>query len=64
MRVVARDGCDSLYVELQTQDSAGTAVGWTNDTASHLAPGQVANLDFAITDDNVKTARLVEMNCY
>ncbi len=64
MRVVARDGCDSLYVERQTQDSAGTAVGWTNDTASHLAPGQVANLDFAITDDNVKTARLVEMNCY
>jgi hypothetical protein len=64
MRVVTRDGCDSLYVELQVQDSAGNAVDYTNATASHLTPGQVALLDFTDTSDSGDTARIAEINCY
>jgi hypothetical protein len=64
MRVVTRDGCGSLYVELQIQDTAGNAVDWTNDTASALGPGQVALLDFPNLTDTGQTARIAEMTCY
>lgn len=64
MRLVTRDGCDSLYVELQVQDAAGNAVGITNDTASGLSPGQVALLDFPILEDRGETARISQITCY
>ena len=64
MRVVTRDGCTSLYVELQIQDSAGNAVDWTNDTATALGPGQVALLDFPNLTEQGGTAKIAEMTCY
>jgi hypothetical protein len=64
MRLVTRDGCDNLYVELQLQDNAGNAVGMSNDTASGLAPGQVALLDFPITEDRAQTGQISEITCY
>lgn len=64
MQVISKNGCDSLYVELQIQDSAGNAVDWTNDTVSYLAAGQTALLDFSNTNESGGTAQLVEMNCY
>lgn len=63
MPLVTRDG-DNLYVELQLQDSAGNAVGMTDDTASGLAPGQVALLDFPDTDGRAQTAEISEITCY
>lgn len=64
MRLVTRDGCDSLFVTLQTQDSAGNAVGTAIDSATSLQPGQVALLDFTVFEENARTARIAEINCY
>jgi hypothetical protein len=64
MRLVTRDGCDNLYVELQLQDAAGNAVGMTNDTATGLAPGQVALLDFPALEDRARNAQISEVTCY
>ena len=64
MDVITRDGCSGLYVELQLLDSAGNAVGFTNDTLGSLDPGQVAKLDFSIYEDRAASAKLAEINCY
>lgn len=64
MDMVTKDGCDSLYVELQLQDSQGSAIGYTNDTASALEPGQVAKLDFTDVEDKATNAKIAKVNCY
>jgi hypothetical protein len=64
MRLVTRDGCDSLFVTLQLQDSAGNAVGTALDSATSLMPGQVALLDFTAFEENADTAHIAEINCY
>lgn len=64
MRVVTRDGCDSLFVTLQLQDAAGNAVGTAIDSATSLQPGQVALLDFTVLEENSTTAQIGEINCY
>ena len=64
MRVVTRDGCGSLFVTLQLQDSAGNAIGTAIDSATALQPGQVAVLDFIAFEEGAKTARIAEVNCY
>ena len=64
MRLVTRDGCDSLFVTLQIQDSAGNAIGTAIDSATKLAPGQVALLDFSVLEENASSAKIAEVNCY
>jgi hypothetical protein len=64
MRLVARDGCNSLFVTLQIQDSAGNAIGSAIDSATSLRPGQVALLDFTVFEENAATATIAEVNCY
>jgi len=64
MRLVTRDGCDSLFVTLQIQDSAGNAIGTAIDTATKLAPSQVALLDFSVLEENASSAKIAEVNCY
>lgn len=63
--VLSRDGCSSsLYLELTTYDSAGNAVGFTNDTTGALLPGDHAQLVPEVVDDNVSSARVSEITCY
>ena len=61
--VKTRSACESLYVEVQIQDRSGSAIDWTNDTASHLRAGQVAKLSFETFKDAAQTAEIVEMSC-
>ena len=63
MNVVARDGCDSLYVELSVSDQTGTAIDYTNGILSALAPGQPGRLQFQSFDDAAADAKLAEIRC-
>ena len=64
MTVIPRDGCPAgLYVEVSITDSAGAAVGYSNDTAGSVQPGQRAQLVFENTEPTGKTARLTDVSC-
>lgn len=63
VRVVTVSGCDTLYGEVQLQAADGTALGWTNDTARGLAPGQPAILDFEWFDPAVFRVEIIELTC-
>jgi hypothetical protein len=63
--VYARDGCpNNLYVELSVIDSAGSAIGYTNDAVGAIGPGQTAKLTFNITEDDASDVRLTQISCY
>lgn len=65
MLVTAAAGCASnLYVELSVMDSQEVVVGFTNDTAGALAPGQTARLVFESFESGARQARPTEMTCY
>lgn len=65
MFVIPRDGCrSSLYVELAIEDRSGAAVGYTNDTAGAVSPGQRAKMTFGSYELGAHKARLAEVACY
>ena len=64
MEAVAKEGCDNLYVELSSLDSANNNVGFTNETTSGLAAGQKAILKFETFGDNITNFSLTKINCY
>lgn len=63
MDVVTKNGCSDLYVEIQLLDSAGSAVGYSNDTIGGLTPGQHAKLDFPSFEEHAQ-AKVTEINCF
>ena len=63
MELVTKNGCSSLYVELNLLDSAGNNVGYTNDTTSGLQPKQKAILTFSASEEG-KSAKISKINCY
>lgn len=64
MSVISKNGCGNLYVEITILDTAGNNIGFTNDSASGLQPGQKAKLIFDTFEDEAKFARVAEINCY
>ncbi len=64
LNVKTRSACEDLYVEVQIQDKSGSAIDWSNDTASYLSAGQVAKLGFESFKGAAQTAKIVEMSCY
>lgn len=65
IEAIARDGCpSSLYIELSIEDTAGTAVGYTNDTVSSLKAGQRAKFTFENSEDTGQKARVTKVSCY
>jgi hypothetical protein len=65
IEAIARDGCpNSLYVELSITDSSGAAVGYTNDVAGAVAPGQHAKMTFENTEERGKNATVSKVSCY
>lgn len=64
MNVIAKDGCPTgLYAAINIVDSAGTVVGFTNDSLPGLAPMRKARLEFTNTTD-YNSAEFQELNCY
>lgn len=65
VEVVAENGCRrSLYAEATLLDSQGRNIGWTNDTAQGVLPGEITRLVFDTYERNVESARIAEINCY
>lgn len=65
MEVIPHDGCaSSLYVELSIEDSAGTAVGLTNDTVGAVKADQKARLVFDNYETGGRKARITDVSCY
>jgi hypothetical protein len=63
MELIAKNGCNNLYVELTRLDLAGNNVGYTNDTTSGLQPKQKAILTFSGYEED-KSVRISKINCY
>lgn len=64
LEVVAPRGCvRGLYVAVSAYDADGRNVGWTNDTAKGVAPGETVRLAFNIREADAETARVAEMIC-
>lgn len=64
MNVITKEGCSSgVYAAINIVDSAGTVVGFTNDSLPGLAPMQKARLEFTNTTD-YDTAQFQELKCY
>ena len=64
MEVITKFGCSNLYVEISLKNKNGVNIGWTNDTAQGLAPGDKAQLIFGTYDSQAETASLAEVSCY
>jgi len=64
IKVVSLNGCPSgLYAEVNKLNSAGTVIGWSNDSVPSLRPGQKARLVF-VTYDPADASSLAEISCY
>jgi hypothetical protein len=63
LEVVSKDGCSSLYAEVNFVDSAGTIVDWSNDTARGMGPLQMALLEFRTFEDSASASSVSEINC-
>lgn len=65
MNVVTEAGCErALYVSITLLDDAGNNIGWTNDTARGVQPGERTRLVFDTYERGVKSARIAEASCY
>ena len=65
MNVVVENGCArSLYAAITLLDSAGNNVGWTNDTAQGVMPGENTRLVFSTYERYAESARIAEVSCY
>jgi hypothetical protein len=63
--VISKNGCpNSLYAEIALLDSAGTQVGYDNDTASSIPSMGKAKLQFEYSDQGSETARITKISCY
>lgn len=65
IEAIARDGCPtSLYIEVSLLDSGGAAIGYTNDVAGSVTPGQHAKMTFDTFKDGIAHARISDVACY
>lgn len=63
--VVSEKGCPrSLYVSITILSKAGENIGWTNDTAQGVQPGEPVRLVFDTYERGADSARIAEVNCY
>ena len=60
--LITKAGADYVYVEISIEDSSGSYVDYSNDTARNLSPGQVAKLEFSSFSRGPLTGRIAEIN--
>jgi len=63
IEIVSKNGCKSLYAEVNKLDSENNNIGYTNASTTNLAAGQKALLMFRSTGD-FKSFTLSEISCY
>lgn len=62
---IAERGCPrNLYVSITLLDSNGQNIGWTNDTAQGVLPGEQTRLVFTTYERGAKSSRIAEVSCY
>lgn len=63
--VITPNGCGSLLLEANEYDKSGTNVGSTIASASNLAAGDKAKVEFTwLTDDGVDSVKLNDVTCF
>ena len=62
MDLMTRAGADYVYVEISIEDSSGSYVDYSNDTARNLRPGQVAKLEFSSFSRGPLSGQIAEIN--
>lgn len=62
--IMARYGCQSLYVEVAFYNSSGVQIDWTNETAKGLSAGGKAQLIFNSYEDQAKKGEIVKISCH
>lgn len=64
LEVVAPRGCArGLYVAVSAYDAEDRNVGWTNDTAKGVRPGETVRLAFNVREARAETVRVAEVIC-
>ena len=64
LQIVSKYGCPGgIYAEVNILDSAGTNIGWTNDTLASLKTGQAGQLQFKTYVKNPKSASIAKITC-
>lgn len=64
LEVVAPAGCErGLYVAVSAYDAEDRNVGWTNDSAKGVRPGETVRLVFNIREAEAETVRVAEVLC-
>lgn len=64
VKVVTNKYCNSLYVEVATENAAGEKIGFTNDVLTGLAPGDRGLMTLTSGQDNAQRATVTKVNCY
>lgn len=65
LNAIAEKGCSrNLYVSVTLLDDNGQNIGWTNDTAQGVLPGERTRLVFTTYERAAKSARIAEVSCY
>lgn len=64
LEVIAPDGCPrGLYVAISLLDDQERNIGWTNESAKGVLPGEPVRLEFDIYERSAATARVAEVSC-
>ncbi len=61
--VIVNEDCSTLYIELATETSDGTKVGYTNDILSGLSKGDKGLMTFDVTSDGTAKGEVTEVEC-
>jgi hypothetical protein len=61
MDLITKAGADYVYVEISIEDSSGSYVDYSNDTARNLRAGQIAKLEFVSFNSGARTGRISEI---
>ena len=62
--ILAKDGCSSMYAEINIFDKNEIQIDWTNESTSIIQPMQKVLLSFSESNDSAQFAQIAELNCH
>ena len=61
--ILAKDGCSSMYAEINIFDKNDIQIDYTNELTSIIQPMQKVLLSFSTFNDSAQSASVAEFNC-
>ena len=61
--ILTKDGCSSMYAEINIFDKNDIQIDWTNESTSIIQPMQKVLLSFSTFNDSAQSASIAEFNC-